>query len=285
MITPGSRIIEKCMSSEGALSSGGWVLVGDRQLLTLHLMAPDSGFARVLQQVDASKQAFCESTAQRSNYELGLIGYAPCNGQSNGNIPKGPEIPGGQFSNIVLNDPSNVFTVPHDYSVPKEPACGASCTWPSNSCGGGCHCVADPLQNLVNTGARFKGTCKDSYFAFLSRRRILSFTPDETPDTVVVLVDGPEPEPDAALDPPTASGVQFNRLGNVVSGALACACNCTYVSVGCCTAPDSGFIQEYPWLKLGVMDPPEGQCCDAGSGQFREGVQGGGNDTTCYATA
>ena len=53
------------------------------------------------------------------------------------------------------------------------------------------------------------------------------------------------------------------------STALACPCNCTYVSKACCNSP-RGIVYEAPDLRLGALQPPsENLTCNATTGEFQ----------------
>lgn len=49
-----------------------------------------------------------------------------------------------------------------------------------------------------------------------------------------------------------------------------CACNCTYVSHGCCDAPFNGIIHESRDLHLGYVQPWDGVFCDDTTGDMRK---------------
>ena len=54
-----------------------------------------------------------------------------------------------------------------------------------------------------------------------------------------------------------------------ISTALACPCNCTYVSKACCNSP-SGIVYEVPDLRLGALQPPSvNLTCNALTGEFQ----------------
>ena len=146
------------------------------------------------------------------------------------------------------------------------PKCGQPCSGRNNPCtgGDGCHCVAKSTG--INVHQSF---CSKSFFALTSRRRRLASTSaDSGDDTEIVLIEGSEPEPDQNGNAPTVNNVEFNDVGSIVSGTAACPCNCTYVSVACCTAAEDGIVHEPPNLNLGRLDPPQGSCCDLGSGEY-----------------
>ncbi|KAI9817696.1 MAG: hypothetical protein M1832_004590 [Thelocarpon impressellum] len=71
--------------------------------------------------------------------------------------------------------------------------------------------------------------------------------------------------------------------GTGVGTVTACPCNCTYVSGACCGAP-AGIVQEEPSKKLGVLQPPEGMCCNAETGALQNGTSPGGNSTACFGS-
>lgn len=53
------------------------------------------------------------------------------------------------------------------------------------------------------------------------------------------------------------------------STALACPCNCTYVSKACCNSP-RGIVYEAPDLRLGALQPPlVNLTCNATTGEFQ----------------
>ncbi|KAI9813340.1 MAG: hypothetical protein M1832_006355 [Thelocarpon impressellum] len=63
------------------------------------------------------------------------------------------------------------------------------------------------------------------------------------------------------------------------AAATACPCNCTYVSGSCC-GNSTGVVHEERSRKLGVLRPPDGQCCNAQTGEMQDG-QPGRNGTEC----
>ncbi|KAG8530595.1 uncharacterized protein KY384_005098 [Bacidia gigantensis] len=228
------------------------------------LNATDSG--------DDPWEDVCLTTDERLDGEMGVSGSGPCGQKAT-----------DKFSAAVLNDPENIVPDPQKAldSLKTQPKCGATCSGHSNPCTGDCHCIADTLENPK--ASIFKSICTDSFFAFASRRRLMASVPSGLEDDAFYLVSGPEPVPDNATGFPVAPPPSFNRLGDIVGGAAACPCNCTYISIACCTS-ENGMVQERPGLKLGAVLPPDGQCCNAVSGELNAGEYVG-NDTTCYATA
>ena len=237
---------------------------GDHGRLILELMGPGSDADKVSQAArDSTSIGMCTTVSRRLDMQLGASGLDACNG--NGIAEK--------FADDVVNDPENIIHSVHA-PVVQGPTCGQTCSGHGNPCTGGCHCSADqlddphPLENLLKP--RYKARCKESYFAFLSPRRVLSFHPGR--DALIALIEGPEPTLETAWDPLITQKVSFNRLGDIVGGAAACPCNCTYVSIACCSVEGRGLIYEAPRLQLGVLDPGEGHCCDASTGDVRPGA-------------
>lgn len=124
--------------------------------------------------------------------------------------------------------------------APAPPSCGESCWGPVNLCGAtdGCRCIADSFQGV---GSKyFTGICKPSSFAFDGRRL------RET------LVNGTGLVRMTSNSILTANG----SAGSPAADPPACPCNCTYVSVACCDAPN-GVVFEAADLKLGALEPSQ----------------------------
>ena len=137
---------------------------------------------------------------------------------------------------------------------PNGPLCDQPCAGPAHLCDGkdGCMCIADPWQG---TGNRyFTGSCKRPYSwqrngngRGLSEVGFNSTNLSNSSGSLPLLV---------------PSSVNMT--------AMACPCNCTYVSEACCFS-DSGVVHEAVSLKLGVLEPPDSQTfCNKTTGDFQE---------------
>lgn len=120
---------------------------------------------------------------------------------------------------------------------------------------GNYQCVADVME-FANTRL-MEGCCKLSYYATSQGRRLLS--------------NSSLPE-----------GVNSSAPGNTLPAPLpvndfGCACNCTYISRGCCGVED-GIVHEPVPLKLGFLNSTE--CCSSHTGSVQQPSENG-NSTEC----
>ena len=259
-------------------------MTGEREQLILKFMAIGSDDDEILKEQSGETDVTTYAiTAQRLDHQLGVSGFAVGNSRDIDAIRR------DNFNTFMLNDQYNI--VPNERTLDARPKCGQACS-SRNPCTGGCHCIGDLLEDpdpayyLSNFGGLiYQSKCMDGYFAFLSRRRSLSFVPEGEPDTAFVLIKGPEPSVDklgpnsTGVDAATL-GVTLNRLGDVSAGSAYCPCNCTYISQSCCEDPGRGLVYEKPTLNMGVEDPGKGNCCDSRTGIVKPGPHKE-NSTVC----
>ena len=248
------------------------VSLGTRENLYLSLFAPGSHMDMVRQTIETS-QFLCAILWPRNPTSSTISGYRPCYQHSSND----------DYYNFLLQ----VFpeSRPGAPSTNRPaPKCGEACSGGVNVCAttDSCRCLAkkrtapDSQDPWGLKRSRFGTSCQASYFSYASHGRGLlesGLGNISTPE--IVLVEGAAPKPSGAILPLAAGGSQ--RLSaSMPQGSItpaACACNCTYVSVQCCRAPENGMIHEPADKQLGVVDPPPGQCCDDVTGVLRSGAQ------------
>ena len=82
------------------------------------------------------------------------------------------------------------------------------------------------------------------------------------------------------------SSGDFPTIANsYISSPLACPCNCTYASYGCCLSPKGLVFEESSKKAQTVIQGPPNQCCDQTTGNWTNGVVSSANNPACYATA
>lgn len=235
MSRPAQELNLECVRSQG---QGGFTHVGALRSLVLAFYAPGSPFDEAVQQWLSNSRATCQGTHQAKG----------ATGGPSKNTQKDPCADDDDFQRFLehIGD-FGELEEPDAPVAPAPPMCGDSCWGPVNLCGAsdGCRCIADLFQGV---GSRYyTGTCKPSHFAFDGRR--LQGSPVNSTDLVHLT---------------SNFSLAINRsAGTHAVAALACPCNCTYVSVACCDAP-SGVVYEAAELKLGALEPS--QCSASTSG-------------------
>lgn len=139
---------------------------------------------------------------------------------------------------------------------PMGPFCGESCAAPVNLCNGkdGCMCIADAWQG---TGSKFfTGTCKHPYSWQRNNGEGSGRGLSEIGFNLTELSN--------------STGSSLSLVPSLANQtAMACPCNCTYVSAACCFS-SSGVVHDSASVKLGVLEPPDNQTfCNRTTGAFQ----------------
>ena len=168
----------------------------------------------------------------------------------------------------------------------NNPQCGQFCYGPNNLCdtSGGCKCIADTFQGPGV--AYYTGTCKYTYAALRSGRALLSENLSNTTDKISLLSASPLTL-NATTKNTNITTIDLTKLANAteidatlaanpsewvagvepgVGSGVACPCNCTYVSYGCCDST-TGNVFESVHMRLGAIWMPAGMVCNLTNGE------------------
>ena len=202
---------------------------------------PNTGAISVVtdQALWRSYQSYCEGYCRCATlpnrdwsiFDEGIIRDAADASAARQRMYDTPSLPGA-----ILGIPSPVTT--RSLDATQEGICGGSCTTITQQCSSGstgqCKCTAQPIGGERGSIVQFSGSCATVHIEPKSIDRIEDDKVHDGSSTSVMVADD-------------TTGF-FAANGD----RIACPCNATYVSYGCCGS-GTGIVWETPDQKLGEL--------------------------------